>query len=115
AEGESVQDIAIHRRHLGAGPSLEAAIAATALREHPAILDSADCAPARGRFSILACEPLEVLVRWPGQGDPLEALRRGLDRCGAMACDADGAASHRPLPDGDVPFAGGWIGYLAYE
>ena len=86
------------------GPDLESAVAAFAGRENPAVLESVAGDPIWGRWSVLACDPLEVLVLGQDhRGDPFEALANRLARYPAME-----------NPTG-LPFAGGWIGYISYE
>jgi para-aminobenzoate synthetase component 1 len=98
--------MAVHAIQARIHPSAEAVIAAAARRRDPAILDSADTAPGRGRYTIVACEPAEVLSCAAGD-DPFELLRR---RIAVRPVPANAAAV-----TAEVGFAGGWIGYFAYE
>lgn len=66
------------------------------------MLDSADAGPGRGRYTVVAFDPVETASWRDGDADPFEGMRRHL------------AVIHR-RPAGPVPFAGGWIGYFAYE
>ena len=67
-------------------------------------LDSAGDPDADNRWTILAWRPRRVIV-WPqGQPGPLAALR---EICA-------GVGLRRP-PDFPAPFAGGWIGWFAYD
>lgn len=68
-----------------------------------ALLESAR--PGRaGRWSILVADPLDVLVGSSAGHDPFAGARQALARLGATR-----------LPLGGVPFAGGVVGYLAYD
>ncbi len=72
----------------------------SALADHPqtVFLDSSDASTARGRYSILATDPLSSLEP-PGSWNALKTLWK--------PCPV---VSEYPWP-----FRGGWIGYLAYE
>jgi para-aminobenzoate synthetase component 1 len=79
--------------------------AAEAFRDLPgmALLESAR--PSRaGRWSFLVAEPVEVLAGSAPGPDPFAAARRLLARL-----------DRSPLPAGLPPFAGGLVGYLAYD
>jgi para-aminobenzoate synthetase component 1 len=79
--------------------------AAESFRDLPglALLESAR--PGRaGRWSILVADPLQVLVGSSPGTDPLAGARRALVRLDPTR-----------LPAGAVPFAGGVVGYLAYD
>jgi len=88
----------------------------------PAMLDSAALHEAYGRYSILACEPVDVLTLHQGtlrhrRGGVLAA---GDDRAIWTALsDAFSAVQVSPPAGsprtGAAPYAPGWIGYLAYE
>ncbi len=92
-----------------ARPSVEAVIAAVAGQREPAVLDSAATGPGRGRFTIVACDPV-VSLSWSSAGrDPFEGLRSRLK-----------AIPPLPVPISQAPepveiFPCGWIGYFAYE
>jgi para-aminobenzoate synthetase component 1 len=104
------------------GPSPEAVIAAVAGRRDPAILDSADAGPGRGRFTIVAVDPIEV-ASWAdaapaamaraGQAeppdDPFEGMRQRLVRT-----RIETGQSGREVDLDGRRFLG-WIGYFAYE
>jgi para-aminobenzoate synthetase component 1 len=93
---------------------VEAAIAAVAARSDAAVLDSADTAAGRGRYTLLACEPLEICETWPGGPDPFSILRGRLAGVRNHG-DCDRSNSAR-APHADRPaFLPGWIGYFAYE
>jgi para-aminobenzoate synthetase component I len=94
----------VQTRGMRGAPPMEWIIAAVAARRAPAVLDSADAA--RGRWTILACEPLEVASWPPLPGDPFEGMRERLGWTPSVteSSRADG-----------LPFCGGWIGYYAYE
>jgi para-aminobenzoate synthetase component 1 len=79
--------------------------AAEAFRDLPgmALLESAR--PGRaGRWSFLVAEPVEALDGSSPGPDPFAGARRLLGRL-----------DNRPLPAGLPPFAGGLVGYLAYD
>lgn len=91
---------------------LRAAIIAIALRRAPAILESGASHPGQGRFSILVCDPVEVLEVPPprsptpegwGALDPFGTIEEAIARTPAVTEDAG------------LPFCGGWIGFLAYD
>jgi para-aminobenzoate synthetase component 1 len=83
--------------------------------QEPALLDSAAFHERYGRFSILACCPLEVLTLRDGllrdrRGDVLAAGDEAIWR--ALA-DALGAV--RLARGSRAPYTPGWIGYVGYE
>ncbi|HOA73149.1 MAG TPA: anthranilate synthase component I family protein [Phycisphaerae bacterium] len=87
-------------------PRTGAVIALAGRRREPAVLDSAAEHPRYGRYTIVTCEPVITYCHRAGDGDPFEAMRGHL------------AASDMLEPTtatSDLPFAGGWIGYFAYE
>ncbi len=98
-----------------AAPSVDAVIAAVARRDNPAVLDSADAGPSRGRYTIVTCDPVETATWRMGDPDPFEGLRRRLadTRMAAGRRAAVPGTGTGPAPA--AGFAGGWIGYLAYE
>ena len=98
------QPVSLLTDTLAPGPSVEAAIAAVADRPDPAILDSADTR--RGRYTILACDPVEVISAPAAGPDPFETLRHRLE--------ATSPRTGRPAGE-HPPFSGGWIGFFAYE
>ncbi len=115
---------------LTGGPSVPAAIAAVAAHAEAAVLDSADTAPGRGRYTVLACEPLDILIARAGDPEPFEALGARLSRLvGGWGTRPLAPSPPPPRPQStgriqaplpgepmpDVPFTGGWIGYFAYE
>ncbi|HXK86314.1 MAG TPA: hypothetical protein PLS82_09800, partial [Phycisphaerae bacterium] len=61
-------------------PSVEAVIAALAQRPTPAVLDSAEAGPGRGRYTIMAFDPVEAHSWDAGGKDPFEAMRSHLER-----------------------------------
>jgi len=97
----------------------ERAFAAIARLPHPFFLDSAMATPRLGRFSFIGAMPFATLttrgrmieIEENGQlrrfeADPFDALRNALRR----------HASERPAVErGGWPFAGGAVGYLAYD
>ncbi len=88
---------------LPASPALDPARLWPAFAARPgcAFLDTALPGP-RARFSILACDPVEVVKADTGDTGALDRLREIL---AARACD--------PVPG--LPFVGGAIGWLGYE
>lgn len=84
---------------------LEAAVVSFAQMPHPAILESSLPGGSYGRYSILAGAPADVFeVGLGSAGCPLAAL-------------ADYCASYPQVvaAPAEVPFPGGWIGFLSYE
>jgi len=76
-------------------------------RRIPVVLESSVPTGGYGRFSIVACDPAEV-VSIPyceaTQSDPIERLRRSLTLPTSVVA-----------PSVETPFVGGWIGFLTYE
>lgn len=98
--------VAVITESVGPAPSPGMAIALAGARPGPAILDSSAQDPRFGRYTIVACEPIATFEHACLDGNPFEAMRSLL------------AATHMlgtAEPPADVPFAGGWIGYFAYE
>jgi len=91
-----------------AAPSPDAVIAAVATHDCPAALESAD--PSRGRFTIVACDPLEVATWQLGSADPFAEMRASLNRTTGVLSDPATA-----FPPAAHAFPCGWIGYFAYE
>ncbi|MFH0983072.1 MAG: aminodeoxychorismate synthase component I [Planctomycetota bacterium] len=80
------------------------ALVTFAHEREPAILESVAGDPTYGRWSILACQPVDVLVVEPGRpGDPFAAIAAELARYPTLE-NLTG-----------LPFSGGWIGYISYE
>jgi len=87
---------------------------AVAAQDGAAVLESSGYDPQEGRYTVLACQPLEVLT-----------LRGGLLRDAAgtvLACTSEEiwAVLHRAMaplapPAAGLPYAPGWIGYVGYE
>ncbi|MBI6852483.1 aminodeoxychorismate synthase component I [Pseudomonas cichorii] len=71
------------------------------------LLDSGRPAADRGRFDLLSAWPLEQLAPEPDEGGTafLQRLRDSLERLGLAQLPAES----------ELPFAGGLIGYLAYD
>lgn len=68
---------------------------------HPLVmLHSAETHDRWGRWSVLA-SPTDTMIVRPSEGDPIIQLKHLLASPQVPACD--------------VPFVGGWIGYLSYE
>ena len=100
--------IIVKSQAAGPAPSVEAVIAAIAPRRDPVVLDSADTGPGRGRYTIIACDPLQVVSCPPENSDPFETMRTKL----AQTCSLK--PPRTDLADG-LPCPCGWIGYFAYE
>ena len=91
-------------------------IGALTRERDPALLDSAAFDETDGRYSVLTCQPLDVLTLREG--------RLTSDRFGVLA-DGDNGAIWRALRQAferveltekaDVAYSPGWIGYLGYE
>lgn len=92
----------VYSQAVSAHPRVEAVIAAAAEVGEVAVLDSSDCGPGRGRWTIIGVQPAAVACWQAGKGDPFEGMRERLARTAL-----DGG---RP-----EPFPGGWIGYFGYE
>ena len=84
-------------------------------RSEPALLESAAIHETYGRYSVLACEPVEVLT---GRGGVLT------DRAGSVLAEGGRAiwaaldealTSFRAAPAPGGGYAPGWIGYVGYE
>lgn len=85
---------------------MEAAIEAFMGTDHPAILESSLRHERWGRYSILACDPIERFRADIGEGaDPFGQF---FHRSRAFARPGISVEDH-------LPFAGGWIGYFTYE
>lgn len=86
------------------GPEPASAVAAFACQREPAILESVAGSRTSGRWSVFACDPLEVLiVEQDRLGDPFEVVTAGLARWPHVENNTG------------LPFVGGWIGYISYE
>ena len=89
-----------------------AVLDALAAQPYPAMLDSSALDARYGRYSILACQPAEIITVRDGRvfdacgrqlpGQTLAALRRALGR-------------FRGQGDLPTPYGPGWIGYVGYE
>ncbi|MDO8629358.1 MAG: hypothetical protein Q7R41_02595, partial [Phycisphaerales bacterium] len=86
----------------------ESVLVLTAAGRNPAILETVRPSAICGRFSIFACDPVETCVISDDSGSrTVLPIHRFAQRvAGFPALDT---------PPDHVPFAGGWIGYLAYE
>lgn len=111
-------------------PSVPAAIAAVLQRHQPAVLDSADAGPGRGRYTIITFDPVEVVSWQEGEQDPFEGMRQRLSRTtapgGRASCppfEPEGWGHRLPVSPQDEPPGPtqlpsrfiGWIGYFSYE
>jgi len=98
---------AIRTLPICSAPSFEAILSAIARRERPAVLESADTGPGRGRYTLVASDPVEV-ADWDGRSDnPFEAMRHKLGQTGTGIDQRDLSI--------DYGVCIGWIGYFAYE
>ncbi|MBX3396923.1 MAG: aminodeoxychorismate synthase component I [Phycisphaerae bacterium] len=71
---------------------------------HGVILESAAAAPRWGRYAIYAVSPVKTdMLLQSDSVDPFERLAERVRALGAVQSP------------GELPFVGGWIGYLAYE
>jgi para-aminobenzoate synthetase component 1 len=84
--------------------------------DEPALLDSSARHPVYGRYSILACRPMEVLTLRDGV---LRDRRQRMIASGAEGVWAELAKALAPVApaaaDESLPYAPGWIGYVGYE
>jgi para-aminobenzoate synthetase component 1 len=77
-----------------------------ACQPHPVMLESLSDDPGEGRYSIYAWNPIRSIVVGPGPGarrDPLAQMAEVMRPARGIECPAN------------LPFAGGWIGFLSYE
>ncbi len=102
--------IAIHAQPGRARPGLEGVIGQLAERPAPVVLDSADTAPGRGRFTIAAFDPVRMLAWQHGGEDPFTGLGAAL-----RATEGRCVWPTSPVPPAVHAFPCGWIGYFAYE
>jgi len=84
---------------------VEAAVAVFSHTYEPAILESTRPINTYGRFTILASGPIEVISPVGRDAiDPLETMAAAMAKYPSL--------TH---PGGEIPFVGGWIGFLSYE
>jgi para-aminobenzoate synthetase component 1 len=84
---------------------VESVVRVFAGASEPAILESSRHIDTYGRFSIFASDPVETISLGVGASpDPLSALFEHLNRYPVLVG-----------PAGQIPFVGGWIGFLSYE
>ena len=74
-----------------------------ASQPHPFVLESSASDAGYGRYTILGCAPLHTLSLDRAEPRPIDRLAASLGRW----------PKGTSLPQ--VPFAGGWVGYLSYE
>lgn len=90
---------------IDAATSVESAIVSFSSRRGTAILESSDQTTGYGRFSVLACDPIETIHIEPGGvACPFQQLFDRIARYPRVS-----------RPAADLPFAGGWIGMITYE
>ena len=85
------------------GPSVEAAIVSFSTGRAPFVLESSAVDPSYGRFTILGCDPVHSLAIGRNEPRPIDRLAERVARF--PVCDQTR----------EVPFVGGWVGYLSYE
>ena len=86
-------------RALDDGPEPASAVVAFARGKEPAVLESVVGHESHGRWSLFACDPVDVLVVEQHHcGDPFEVLATKLARYPSVENSSA------------LPFAGGWIG-----
>ncbi|MGB2984658.1 MAG: aminodeoxychorismate synthase component I [Phycisphaerae bacterium] len=84
---------------------IESAVVTFSRAPGPAILESSLQNASYGRFSIFACDPVEVFsIDHPASGCPFRAFADYVATRPAVA----GLTTH-------LPFVGGWIGFISYE
>ena len=88
--------------------SLDEAVRAVSLQPLSAILESTDTRTNQGRFTILCCQPVEVIDCPPDGPDPFEQMREALRRTQLTPPGDCELPSH-------LPFFGGWVGFFSYE
>ena len=114
----AIVPVSLRVESLRSAKALPAALlAGLASEDSPAFLDSSARHPELGRFSVIACRPIEVLTLWRGRlsDSAGRTLAEGegpriLERLG-QALGAVRLAPGSPA----VPYAPGWIGYVGYE
>jgi len=93
-----------------------ALLAALDGQSDPVVLDSAAFDETSGRFTVLACNPIDVLTVTNGR---LDCRRHGTladnDNAAIWAALRQAFESTQTPHDEAVPFAPGWIGYIGYE
>ena len=100
--------------------SVGAVLEGLSAQDDPAVLESTALHESFGRYSILACHPLEVLCI---EGDKLmasggELLAQGSEEVWARLAQAFSCMRAEPThsgPAGHPPYVPGWIGYVGYE
>jgi para-aminobenzoate synthetase component I len=100
--------------------SVGAVLEGLTAQDDPAVLESTALHESFGRYSILACRPLEVLCI---EGDKLlasggELLAQGGEEVWARLAQAFSCVRAEPThsrPAEGPPYVPGWIGYIGYE
>jgi len=109
--------------------SIESAVMVFAGASEPALLESSRHIDTYGRFSIFAADPVDTISLGVGAcPDPLSALSDCLKRYPTLERTLIGSggmakrSAAMPYRDrasaravGEIPFVGGWIGFLSYE
>ncbi len=93
----------VHLRRLTAGPTIADAVQRVASERQPFVLESAAPEQPGGRFTILGFDPARTLSMSTSQADWLDTLR---------ICVGEADAT---LSCPELPFVGGWVGYVSYE
>ena len=107
--------VTIHTEALGSTARPGALLTDLAAEADPVVLDSAAFDETQGRYTVLACCPLDVLTLREGV---LTSARNGVlarrTRKAIWAALA-GALEHVSAPSCGLSYAPGWIGYVGYE
>jgi len=90
-------------RRLTGGPTVEAAVLAVAAQVHPFVLESTAPDHRNGRYSILGFDPVEAFELAEVDGGWIDSFAQ---RVGQPALKS---------PVADLPFVGGWVGFISYE
>jgi para-aminobenzoate synthetase component 1 len=88
---------------LQAGPSVEAAVVSFSTGPAPFVLESSAVDPTYGRFTVLGFDPVHTLTIDRDEPQPIDRLAEHAARYPACRSPQE------------VPFVGGWVGYLSYE
>ncbi len=99
------QTATVRVEQLSSSANVASAAVVFCARRDPVVLESSQSSEPYARFSVFACDPVEVISATRTDRDsPFHILARRIRRRPAM-----------PSPAAGLPFSGGWIGFLSYE